>query len=69
MLSTTCRNHCKSIGNLLIHFLIAAGTFINLMEHLTIFDKQYPFSTASGLDGMCYHQNRLAFLVNYLKHR
>lgn len=64
---TTCRKHCECIGYHLVQLLICMISTVDLMEHLTVLNKQYTSRMTGCLDGMCHHQNRLPCPVDLRK--
>ena len=64
ILLTTCRQNRQGIRDHLIQLLPGHIPPENLMEYLSIFNKQHPLGMTCRSHTVSHHQNRLSILIN-----
>ena len=55
--------HCQGIRYLAVHFLVVHAAPVELMKHLSVFDKENSSGMACGFYGVRYHDDSLSVSV------
>ena len=66
-MTTSRRQKCQRIRNLLIELFVGAVSPVNLMKNFPVFDKHHTSCPTGRLGGMSHHENRLSIQIDLIE--